>query len=89
MRLPASAEKRRRRRPHPSGPEPKWHILKVLNYAAGTSFIASVLYFAGDAPRILSDSGALLRLGMGWGVFLCYFFGFFGISFVVADGSVC
>ena len=86
MRLPASAEKRRRRRPHPSGPEPKWHILKVLNYAAGTSFIASVLYFAGDAPRILSDSGALLRLGMGWGVFLCYFFGFFGISFVDADG---
>jgi len=71
---------------HPTGPEPKWHILKILNYAAATSFTASVLYFASDYSRFLSDSASLLKFITGWSAFLVFFFGFFGISFVDADG---
>ena len=70
----------------PAGPEPKWHILKILNYAAATSFTASVLYFASDYSRFLSDSASLLKFITGWSAFLVFFFGFFGISFVDADG---
>jgi len=66
--------------------EPKWHILKHLNYAASVSFLASVLYFASDASRFLDDSASLLKFFAGWSVYLCYFLGFFGISFVDADG---
>ena len=69
-----------------TGPEPKWHILKILNYAAVTSFTASVMYFASDYSTFLSDSATLFKFLFGWSVFLVFFFGFFGISFVDADG---
>jgi len=98
LRLPADLDckDQRLRRPartgggakgtHPTGPEPKWHILKILNYAAVTSFTASVMYFASDYSRFLSDSASLFKFLFGWSAFLVFFFGFFGISFVDADG---
>ena len=69
-----------------TGPEPKWHILKILNYAAVTSFTASVMYFASDYSTFLSDSVTLFKFLFGWSAFLVFFFGFFGISFVDTDG---
>jgi len=66
-------------------PEPKWHVLKILNFAAVISFVTSILYFASDLPTYLNDSSTLLKFMAGWSVFLCYFIGFFGISFVDAD----
>lgn len=72
--------------PKHTGPEPKWHILKILNYAAVTSFTASVMYFASDYSTFLSDSVTLFKFLFGWSAFLVFFFGFFGISFVDTDG---
>mmetsp|Transcript_715 Transcript_715/g.1657 ORF Transcript_715/g.1657 Transcript_715/m.1657 type:complete len:632 (+) Transcript_715:278-2173(+) len=86
---PPSVRRKRRDGSNPEDePEPRWHILTILNYAAVTSFTSSVLYFATDASRFLADSSSLLKFITGWSVFLCYFFGFFGISFVDADGLI-
>jgi hypothetical protein len=68
-----------------STPEPKWHILKITNYVAATGFLLSVLQFASNASTYLNDSTSLLQFLSVWSVFLCYFFGFFGISFVELD----
>eukprot|EP00978_Attheya_sp_CCMP212_P015970 scaffold41478_cov43-Attheya_sp.AAC.1 len=67
-------------------PQPKWHILRVLNYAAVGSFAASVVIFCRGASVYLNDPATLLQFLVGWSLFLCYFFGFFGISFVDPDG---
>jgi len=68
-----------------TSPEPKWHILKITNYAAATGFLLSVLKFASNASTYLNDSSSLLQFLFVWSVFLCYFFGFFGISFLDLD----
>jgi hypothetical protein len=72
----------------PSGPEPKWFVLKWLNYFAVATFMTSVVHFTWNAQAYLQDSGYLLRFLIGWSLFLCYFFGFFGISFVDIDELV-
>eukprot|EP00550_Attheya_septentrionalis_P001402 CAMPEP_0198288368 /NCGR_PEP_ID=MMETSP1449-20131203/6881_1 /TAXON_ID=420275 /ORGANISM="Attheya septentrionalis, Strain CCMP2084" /LENGTH=636 /DNA_ID=CAMNT_0043986485 /DNA_START=15 /DNA_END=1925 /DNA_ORIENTATION=- len=69
-------------------PQPKWHILRVLNYAAVGSFAASVVIFCRGASVYLNDPATLLQFLVGWSLFLCYFFGFFGISFVDPDGMM-
>ena len=79
-------QQKQRQLPKHTGPEPKWHILKILNYAAVTSFTASVMYFASDYSTFLSDSVTLFKFLFGWSAFLVFFFGFFGISFVDTDG---
>ena len=71
-----------------NSPEPKWHILKITNYVAATGFLLSVLQFASDASTYLNDSTSLLQFLVVWSVFLCYFFGFFGISFIELDDFV-
>ena len=68
-----------------TSPEPKWHILKITNYVAATGFLLSVLKFASNASTYLNDSSSLLQFLFVWSVFLCYFFGFFGISFLDLD----
>lgn len=68
-----------------SAPEPKWHILKITNYVVATGFILSVLKFASNASTYLNDSTSLLQFLSIWSIFLCYFFGFFGISFIELD----
>ena len=71
-----------------NSPEPKWHILKITNYVAATGFLLSVLLFASNASTYLNDSTSLLQFLSVWSVFLCYFFGFFGISFIELDDFV-
>jgi len=66
-------------------PQPKWHILKGLNIAAMVGFIVSLAKFVANASTYLNDSTSLFRFLVLWSIFLCYFFGFFGISFVEAD----
>lgn len=66
-------------------PQPKWYILKVLNVFAAVTFIVSVVAFMSDASTYMSDSFSVVKFLAGWSLFLCYFFGFFGISFVDAD----
>ena len=66
-------------------PQPKWYILNALNVVAAVSFIVSVVTFLSDASTYMSDSFSIVKFLAGWSLFLCYFFGFFGISFVDAD----
>lgn len=70
------------------GPEPRWHILRITNYVVATGFILSVLQFAANASAYLNDSTSLLQFLSVWSLFLCYFFGFFGISFIELDDFV-
>jgi hypothetical protein len=66
------------------GPEPRWHIFRWVNWVAMAAFTWSVAEFAYNATTYLkSDSSTqLFQFLVGWSVFLCYFFGFFGVSFV-------
>lgn len=66
-------------------PQPKWHILKMCNICAVIGFFTSVFYFVSDATTYLNDSNSLLQFLVAWSLFLCYFFGFFGISFIDAE----
>ena len=66
-------------------PQPKWHILKMLNVIVVILFISSVFYFAYDVSGVLQDSHSLTRFLGIWSLSLCYFFGFFGISFLEID----
>ena len=70
-----------RRKGHP---EPRWHIFRWVNYAAVAVFGWSVADFSLHCTKYLnhSDSSVLLKFLLGWSLCLCYFFGFFGISFV-------
>lgn len=81
-------EKKSRVVNHTDEPQPKWHILKITNYVATAVFFISVLQFASDATAYLNDSNALLSFLVIWSFLLCYFFGFFGISFVELDDFV-
>ena len=66
-------------------PQPKWHILKLLNICAVVGLLTSFFQFASNASTYLNDSSSLLKFLGLWSTFLCYFFGFFGISFIDAD----
>mmetsp|Transcript_2373 Transcript_2373/g.3110 ORF Transcript_2373/g.3110 Transcript_2373/m.3110 type:complete len:639 (+) Transcript_2373:153-2069(+) len=66
-------------------PQPKWYILKFCNYAAVIGFAFSIFKFAIDATTYINDSTLLMKFTVCWSLFMCYFFGFFGISFVDAD----
>ena len=68
--------------------EPRWYILKRLNYIFGFSFVISIILFANNASEYINDPSTLLMFLIGWGTFLSYFFGFFGISFVDTDEIV-
>jgi hypothetical protein len=85
VRIVAPTETVPRKKLPLSGPQPKWFVLKWLNYVAVGAFLMSVAHFSWNAQTYLQDSGSLLRFLVGWSLFLCYFFGFFGISFVDTD----
>jgi hydroxymethylglutaryl-CoA reductase (NADPH) len=72
------------------GPEPRWHIFTYVNYAIVACFVASVAEFGRNASAYLAaDDNVVLYFLVAWSVFLCYFFGFFGVSFVHdADAAV-
>ena len=65
-------------------PQPRWHIFRWVNYGFTAAFLSSVGYFILHSSRYLhqDSQGVLLQFLLGWSVFLCYFFGFFGISLV-------
>ena len=65
-------------------PQPKWFVLKWLNYVFTGLFVASIGVFGIHASDYLQDSASMLSFLVGWSLFLLYFFGFFGISFVDA-----
>jgi hypothetical protein len=76
-----------------TGPEPRWHIFRWVNWLAIIAFFCSVIEFGWNAHTYLkSTDGTLLKFLVGWSVFLGYFFGFFGVSFVhdihAADDAV-
>jgi hypothetical protein len=73
---------------NPDEPQPKWHILKIANYITTAVFLLSVLKFISDASTYLNDSSALVSFLSVWSLCLCYFFGFFGISFIELDDFV-
>jgi len=66
-------------------PQPKWHILRLTNYVVTFGFLLSVLKFASNATTYLDDSTSLLQFLIIWSISMCYFFGFFGISFIELD----
>ncbi len=70
-------------------PQPKWHILRLTNYIVTFGFLLSVLKFAFNATTYLDDSTSLLQFVIIWSFSMCYFFGFFGISFVELDELEC
>eukprot|EP00591_Stephanopyxis_turris_P003730 CAMPEP_0195524884 /NCGR_PEP_ID=MMETSP0794_2-20130614/24981_1 /TAXON_ID=515487 /ORGANISM="Stephanopyxis turris, Strain CCMP 815" /LENGTH=623 /DNA_ID=CAMNT_0040655205 /DNA_START=98 /DNA_END=1969 /DNA_ORIENTATION=+ len=72
----------------PNEPQPKWHILTLLNCAMVVGFLASVGKFASDATCYLNDTSTMLVFLIFWSVCLCYFFGFLGISFVDPDDMI-
>lgn len=78
-------------KPNKTGPEPRWHIFGWFNFVTVALFVWSVADFAANAQAYLnySDSSILLKFLLGWSVLLCYFFSFFGISFVhdMTDGQ--
>ena len=59
-----------------------------MNYIIATGFTLSVLQFASNATTYLNDSTSLLQYLTIWSISLCYFFGFFGISFIDLDDLV-
>jgi len=71
------------------GPEPRWHLFRYFNYAIATAFAWSVAEFCLHATEYYYyNTDALLMFLLGWSVFLCYFFGFFGVSFVHGYASL-
>lgn len=90
LRKPQVPNKKEQPASNPSDalPEPRWHILKLTNFVAVTGFLLSVLQFAFNASTYLNDSTSLLQFLGVWSIFLMYFFGFFGISFIELDDFV-
>lgn len=72
------------------GREPRWYIFKILNYALGSTFLASVVHFIAYSENYLMNSAEqgnarLMVLLSLWTVYVLYFWGFFGVSFVDTD----
>ena len=70
-----------------TGRQPRWHIFKWVNYLAVAAFLWSVCTFCLNASQYLhhESQGVLVQFLVGWSVFLLYFFGFFGVSFIHED----
>jgi len=72
-------------------PQPKWEVLKVLNFVVLALFVGSISYIVFNYRRSMSQILVNPSANMFWPVLmimcccLAYFFGFFGISFVDKD----
>ena len=66
-------------------PQPKWHILKFLNILSVILLLTSFGWFASNASTYLNDSHAMVKFMAVWSMLICYFFGFFGMSFIDED----
>mmetsp|Transcript_18250 Transcript_18250/g.17583 ORF Transcript_18250/g.17583 Transcript_18250/m.17583 type:complete len:584 (-) Transcript_18250:683-2434(-) len=73
-----------------TNPEPKWGILRALNYVVLTIFVGSITYVVFNYRHSMaqqSESASPLTsmffpIMVLWSMCLAYFFGFFGISFL-------
>jgi len=72
-------------KPSSSSRQPRWHIFKYVNVVATLAFTASVAQFGLHSSYYMEHQGMLMNFLIGWSVFLCYFFGFFGISLIYND----
>ena len=74
----------------PHTPQPKWGILRALNYVVMAIFMGSITYVVFNYRRTMNqqnDSASPLTnlffpIMILWSCCLAYFFGFFGISFL-------
>lgn len=72
-------------------PQPKWVVLKTLNYFVLAVFVGSITFAALNYRRLSVDTDGgmltslLFPLMVLWSLCLAYFFGFFGISLVDTD----
>lgn len=64
--------------------QPRWHIFKYVNVVASLLFLGSVAQFGWNASHYM-EHGMVTTFLIGWSLFLCYFFGFFGISLIYND----
>ena len=65
--------------------EPRWYIFKILNYTAVATFSASVVHFILYSDVYMNNDAQMMKLLGAWTLFVLYFFGFFGVSFVDTD----
>lgn len=65
-----------------AGPEPRWHIFRWVNYVIVATFLCSLVYASLYFETVTGNTTQVLQILTFWSIFLCYFFGFFGVSFV-------
>jgi len=72
-------------------PQPKWAVLRVLNFVVMAVFVGSITYVVLNYRAMLTSqvdssvsplTNMFLPIMVLWSTCLAYFFGFFGISFV-------
>jgi hypothetical protein len=72
----------------PGRPEPRWHFIQWANIVAVVVFAWSVADFSLNATTYWNDAyssnsqNVLVKFLIGWSSLLCYFFAFFGVTFV-------
>lgn len=65
--------------------QPKWYLFKYINVGVFLMFIASVAIFLWDASTYIHNGDRMTQFLVAWSLFLCYFFGFFGVFFIHQD----
>jgi hypothetical protein len=65
-----------------AAPEPNWHWFRYFNYAIVALFSWSVAEFWQNVSHYVHELNTMAPFLLVWSAFLCYFFGFFGVSFV-------
>ena len=75
---------------HQSSPQPKWGVLRALNYVVMAVFVGSITYVVINYRRTMTEqndsaspiANMFFPIMILWSCCLAYFFGFFGISFL-------
>lgn len=65
--------------------QPKWYLFKYINVGVFCMFVSSVAVFLWDASTYIHNGDRMTQFLLGWSLFLCYFFGFFGVFFIHQD----
>jgi len=65
--------------------QPKWYLFKYINVGVFCMFVSSVAIFLWDASTYIHNGDHMTQFLVGWSLFLCYFFGFFGVFFIHQD----
>ncbi|CAJ1965581.1 unnamed protein product [Cylindrotheca closterium] len=65
--------------------QPKWYLFKYINVGVFCMFVSSVAVFLWDASTYINNGDRMTQFLVGWSLFLCYFFGFFGVFFIHQD----